>query len=310
MSKTLITTAAAAASFALVSAASAQIAQLTTDNLVYNFDADTATDGADWQSSAPASNTTAVFDTFRNTGGGDAASDAELVDVDTMRTFSQAFSFNGMPAGGNTEARFDIDPSSGPLFVDSFAGLAPNASFEVLVRPDDLVGNEIIFETGGTARGLSLALNGNTLYAFSKQGAGGDDSELVLMTTLTDLDVEDFAQVVYTTDGMSSHNLYVNGLLRDSSTLNFGDFGGGNVAALAANEFGGFGGLDGDGGGSMIDDASTYGALVGDIGIFRAYDDVLTPAEVAANFAAVVPEPASAGLLGVAGLALLRRRRA
>ena len=297
--------AAAVAATAGVSFAGAQI---VTDDLVYNFAINTAQEGVDWQSTAPGSNTTAIFNTETNFPEG--VRDANLVPVTSARGYSQAYSFNNMPTGGGAESRLDIDPSEGLPFVDSFAGLAPNASFEVNFRPDDLVGDEVIFETGGTARGLTLATSGAMLYAFSKQAGGGDPTELILSAPLTAAATAMFNQVVFTTNGVDSHNLYLNGVLVDSSTLNYGDFAGGNVAALAASDPGGLGGLDGDGGGITLDDASNYSALVGDIADFRAYDDVLTPAEVAQNFATLVPEPAALAVLGVAGLGLLRRRTA
>lgn len=271
-------------------------AGITTDNLAFSWDPSTAVQGQPWQSSAPASDTSATW----------ATAGLTLSPVTGSATaFTQAWQF---------------DNSDVPTSAGAFNGLVPDASFEVWFKPTDLIGGETLFETGGNAIGLSIHLLDNQVVVLMKDGSSSDPSEVVLTQTLAPSAIDDFIQVVVTTNGAASgtgsHNLYVNtanandpAAIDDASALAFGSFGGANVAELGGqNQPGGTvsGGTAGD-----IDAAATYGEFVGDIALLRIYDDVLTSEEVAQNFAAtaVIPEPASLALLAIGAACLLPRRK-
>ncbi|MEO1237011.1 MAG: PEP-CTERM sorting domain-containing protein [Planctomycetota bacterium] len=280
-------------------------AAIVTDDLEFNWDASTATPGTDWTSSAPAGNTSATWDT--------TGTDPVLGAVSSATTITQAYGFDGV--GGDS-----IVSIGG---VDQFAALAPDASFELWIRPTDLTGEHILFETGGNGRGLAIALNGDDVVVlFKEAGAPPDPSDVVLTSELSASDINDFIQIVVTTDGAdsgpASHNLYVNALgtadasiVDASSSFAFGDFGGTDEAQLGtAGQVGGSdAGSSAGGSDDPIDNDETYSDFIGDIGILRIYDDVLSGEEVASNFNAVVPEPGSLALLVLGGACVMARRR-
>jgi len=70
------------------------------------------------------------------------------------------------------------------------------------------------------------------------------------------------------------------------------------------NNDAGLGGVD-----SALGAAGSAGDFDGQIAIVRLYSDAKTDAEVAALYNAVVPEPATVGLLVLGGGVLLARRR-
>lgn len=272
-------------------------ASIVTDSLAFNWDSATAVQGQAWQSSAPAADTSATWSTAGLT----------LSPVTGSGTvFTQAWEF---------------DNSDVPTSVGAFNGLVPDGSFEVWFKPSDLDGGETIFETGGNAIGLSIHLLDDQVVVLMKDASSSAASEVVLTHTLTSADIDDFIQVVVTTNGVpqggpdpGSHNLYVNtasatdaATIDDFDTFAFGSFGGANVAELGGqNQPGGTesGGIAGD-----IDAAATYGEFVGDIALLRIYDDVLTSEEVAQNFAATVPEPVSIVLMALGSASMMIRRK-
>lgn len=273
-------------------------ASIVADDLAFNWDGATAVQGQAWQSSNPAADTSATWATAGLTLNAVTGS---------ATTITQAWAF---------------DNSDVPTSVGAFNGLVPDGSFEVWFKPTDLVGGETIFETGGNAIGLSIHLLDDQVVVLMKDGSSGDPSEVLLTHTLVSSDIDDFIQVVVTTNGApqggvlaGDHNLYVNSAsatataIADSSdTFAFGSFGGANVSELGGqNQPGGTesGGVAGD-----IDAAATYGEFVGEIAILRIYDDVLTGEEVAQNFAAVIPEPGSLALLALGCACLMSRRSA
>jgi hypothetical protein len=281
-------------------APTALFGQITTDNLVYNWDANTSlSTDTTWTSSAPGSNTSATWsieaDQTLNTSTGSSTG------------ISQAWRWGGT--------------SSLPS-VGSFAAMAPDSSFEIWFSIDSLLGSnegQTIFETGGNARGMSINLFGDQVIVLMKQGGAADAPEVVLTYTLTESDISDFIQIVVTTSS-TTNALYVNsvntttpGAAADSSDIAYGNYGGTNQAGL-----GGFRGNEIGGASSSNTIAayaqSSYDAFSGEIGLMRFYDDTLTGGEVASNYYSTIPEPGQVALslaalvLVAAGIARRRKR--
>lgn len=178
-----------------------------------------------------------------------------------------------------------------------------SASFEIWFRPTDLVGQEVLWEVGGDTDGASFTLNNDVLQFAAKDNANtaGDAASLA--------GLEDFIQAVGVVDLENDLvTLFVNG--QEVSNLGANAFAGGD---WAGSNVSGLGGADGQTGanGGLFGALAGYGNFDGKIAIARFYEEALTAADVAALFAQnqAVPEPATMTLLGLAGAALIRRRR-
>ncbi|MEM1058661.1 MAG: PEP-CTERM sorting domain-containing protein [Verrucomicrobiota bacterium] len=234
----------------------------------------------------------------------------------TSTTISSAFNF---PGNGSENANL-------PKFrgtVGSFSGLGANSTFEIWVRPSALMTGgdmpELIFETGGWGRGMSISFwNDNTIHLAAKDtGTVDTDANIVLVSdALSASDVTDFIQIVAVmSDTASGFALYVNPVSSadpdtpDDTLVKIGsDWVGTDGAGLGGieNQLGG--GANGGGGGATYFNGA-FRTFDGEIGLMRFYDASLTGADVETNFLSVVPEPASGALLAVGGLFLLARRR-
>jgi hypothetical protein len=177
------------------------------------------------------------------------------------------------------------------------ANFADN-SFEVFFRVDNLSGSHLIMEIGGTAAGLSLGLDGNTLiWATNPGGAGADDTHSVSTTLGTGW---------HHAVGVWSRTTLLTSLYLDGSFV--GD------VALSAATTGWTGSNEATLGGINTSAATTMDLLSltdfdGAIAAFNYYNQALSADEIRSNFDAVfVPAPGSAALLA-AGLLVARRRR-
>ncbi|NQT85550.1 LamG domain-containing protein [bacterium] len=200
-----------------------------------------------------------------------------------------------------------------PNFESGFQGNPTNDSvtLEVLFRPDDLTGQEVVWEFGGATDGSSLTLNGDILQFIAKDSGQNASASL-------DLDVDgdgiidygDFLHIVAAVDlAANSVYLYLNGASPTpggiAATGNINDWAGADGSGFgsrAGNETGGsggaFGGLNG------------YAGFQGDIARFGLYQRVLSPLDVNELYinSVLIPEPTTLALVGL-GIGLLRRRR-
>lgn len=207
--------------------------------------------------------------------------------------------------------RFDGgDTMTGASFrsiIDSATTVLP-MSFELWLRPTDLLGQEILFETGGGGDGISFTLDGSVLQ-FRAKDSGND------ITLTHDLSAYmasgDFIQIVGTLELGVEANLFVNGARRvagvDASGINSWSGGGAT----------GIGSRNGNVGGHVGGDINGYSGFEGDVARVAFWrNQAIDDAEVGARWSSIsagvipVPEPGSALLVGV-GLALLggARRR-
>jgi len=192
----------------------------------------------------------------------------------------------------------------------SFVDYSRNSwTTEIVFKPSDTSGNEILWEHGGggpNGKGSSLVLTDNLLEFRVRNGLTGD---LEARTTLTN--ASDFLHVVAVWDrdavGVEDEILlYVNGAITDThSGFGVDDSAGTNFTGIGSRA--GVLGNSDDLGGFLFDSGS-YQTLDGWISHWRFYDEALGATGVSAKYNALaVPGTLFLGI-GLATLALGRRR--
>lgn len=190
--------------------------------------------------------------------------------LQTNRDLTDAFVFAG-----------DGTATADTTFDDFGSATTTAASFELWLKPDDLLGNHVIFEAGGAATGTSLRLEDDALIFRVKDGPTVVES----VARLGPDDVADMVQVVATLQPGSGSDaavaLHVNGRLRDSASPGAGasilDWADGDPSAL--------GGWAGAVGGDV--DTTDFSGFVGAIAQMRFYGQALASTTVSGNFLAV-----------------------
>ena len=170
-----------------------------------------------------------------------------------------------------------------------------SASFELVFKPDDFLGQEVIADIGGRDNGTAFWLDDSILHFDAKSGS--EIHTQFDLATLPQRQQDDFLHVIGVLDmDADEAKLYVNTLLRDSDTASLNAWAGGNNVGLghiAEN---------------MAFDMSLAG-FDGQIALFRIYGTALGAGDVWSNFDSLQPEPTTLALLGLGALALARRRR-
>ncbi len=151
-------------------------------------------------------------------------------------------------------------------------------SFELWVKPADLTGTNILFETGGSTTGAGLTITDNVLDFTVNTGGATVGAVSSALATLP----SDFIQVVGVIDVSDSLSLYVNGALAQTVTgLTITDWTGANYAQL--------GGTDGN----VAKPAGFIPtAFDGQVALVRFYDTALPASEVEALYSAELAPPA------------------
>jgi len=181
----------------------------------------------------------------------------------------------------------------------SMAPLAPAATFEWWIKPDSLTGGkQVIFETGGTTKGLSLTLWNNELRLALKRITENDNDPpgVVLARVLEPGDLTDFIQVLAVLR-TNVTELYVHPLGRPgvASTVATG-----RVAIWDGTNDSGLGGIGNVLGASSaatgsVWHASSFTTFSGLIHAVRVYERPLAGAEIQTAYKAVAgslpPEP-------------------
>jgi len=246
------------------------------DHLAYDYDAARDTVGdATWESETAA---TANRDwTFDKTA-------QPIAVTGTGTTITKAYDFGGS---------LTTDPAYGGTTTFDGSDVDDNSTFEFWLKPDDLVGQEYIFETGANVSGLAFALDGTTLR-FAIHANNGETETNVTLPAVTD-----FIQVVGVIN--EAHNtLYVNGAQADDvsdAVKSPKGWAGGNSAGLGAENANG------------PDEFEGYDTFDGQIARIRFYDEALTGTEIQGLYNAMLPEPATLALLAAGVLGVMRRRR-
>jgi len=193
-----------------------------------------------------------------------------------------AYSFTGSGSGGTTTT---YGRDALPLGGGSNNDAGASAAFEIWVKPNraslDDIGNEVLFETGGTTSGANigfLATSGGANVTFRTRKGNNNANSVVTQKLADDALLGDFMQIVGVVDpagGTKRTRLYVNGLEIGNNTSNRNWQDGNDGAGLARlnNALGGAG--------------SATGMFNGEVALVRLYDEPLSSAEVLASFQTV-----------------------
>ncbi|MEO1510472.1 MAG: sulfatase-like hydrolase/transferase [Planctomycetota bacterium] len=174
----------------------------------------------------------------------------------------------GAPGGISLAYAFPGAAATGPDYEDPSR---TSSTIEIWVRPDDLSGEQIIWEAGGGSRGAALWLAGDELRLDVQNGS---PAPVRATTTLS----PGWHQIVVVIDiTNSTSRLYVDGMPRDAANLGSMDrWAGGNPSGLGTVA-------------STAVGSITPPDFRGRIAIYRAYNAnrVLSDAEVLDSFNAV-----------------------
>ncbi len=220
--------------------------------------------------------------------------------LDPGETLVDTFTYTISDAGNNQPVdTADVTRSAAGVF-NAF-GTTGDGTFEAVFQPTDLVGNEIIFETGG-GLGAGMVMEGADLV-FSVTSNSGDPAATVrIVHTLSEGDIAAPLHVIATYDNTSKAALlYVNGVAVGTTTIGGSPTGynGGDQAGFGQNggaNLGGFGGptatvaydANNDGFSNLFGAASW---VAGAPTTFNFYDgDVFTAAQVAQAEASLATE--------------------
>lgn len=193
---------------------------------------------------------------------------------------------------GTAASATEFSTTSTPTTINVGTTAATAMSFEFIVNADNSTVAAALMGDRDTAANNQQSLrfeqyNNSGNYGITQFGAFGDQNSGVALANGTDI------HLAFTTDGTDTL-LYVDGTLAFTFV--------GNAINIS-----GVTGLGGD-----FRDPGFTDVLPGDILGFAAYDSQLGAAEIQTHrdaFVAPVPEPSSAALLGLGGLALIIRRR-
>jgi len=190
---------------------------------------------------------------------------------------------------------------------DSFSGnpTTHSASFEMWFKPSDVIGQEILLETGGNGTGSSLAIDGNQVLFTSSSGSAATTEQLTYGGLTADY-IQVVAVIEQTAAG-ADLSLFINGNPTPVATVS-------NTAGMtdwAGTDGSGLGDTSGTIGGDNTGLLTGYANFSGEIAIVRFYDVPLTGADVQTLYDAIVPEPSTLllAVIGLLGLTAWGRRK-
>jgi len=155
--------------------------------------------------------------TWINNGTAASGVDLTMENAGTQTVLNT--SLTGAPAG--VTAAYDFSGTGSGSIINSTDTLpniygsnisAIDATFEMVFRPDDLIGNEPLWGTGGNGTGSSIVLLDDQLIFTAGQGS-------VVVQVVGTLPGTDYVHVLVTLDlATDTAELYLNNILADSST--------------------------------------------------------------------------------------------
>ena len=182
---------------------------------------------------------------------------------------TNAWHFNGNAGATATAWRY----LAGETYEDS-------ASIEIVFRPADLIGNEVLFETGGVAEGMSLALNGSQLWLHLRDATTNTVNAVFDLNELSLSQRSAFIHAVGIMDiDNNSAKLYVNGELRSEAQIDEGE-----LLVWTGNNNAGLGTVNG-----AVASPVELTSFYGNIALLRLYPSILTPEQILTNYQALTP---------------------